>query len=193
MIHHISIPAQNPLNVAKVLAELTQGRAYPFPAAPQSYIVFMPDNDQGLCIEIYPDQVEIIPGSDEQQARVRYKNQRDLAGDFQAASAGFKDFHAAISVPLSWSEVQAIARRENWRVLLAERGAGSYQMIELWVENHLLLEILTPEMMHNYTAFLNPQNWEQFFDLELCFKPSSQSFNYRSRSSKFSPKENTSY
>lgn len=181
MIHHISIPAQNPRHVAEVLAELTQGRAYPFPPAPQTYVVFLKDNNQGLCIEIYPVGTEIVPGSGNQQARVRFKNKPPQVGDFQAASPSYKDFHAAISVPLTWSEVQAIAQRENWRVVLVKRGGDCYQIIELWVENFFLLEILTPEMLHDYSAFLNPENWEKFFELELYFNPNSKSFNYCSR------------
>ena len=31
MIRHVSIPARDPRHVAAVLAELMQGRAYPFP------------------------------------------------------------------------------------------------------------------------------------------------------------------
>jgi hypothetical protein len=35
-------------------------------------------------------------------------------------------------------------------------------VIEFWIENHLLMEILTPELAANYLQFMNPQSLEAF-------------------------------
>jgi len=53
MIHHISIAAENPLNVANVLAEIWNGKVYPTPPIPGGYIM-MSFDAQGTAIEIYP-------------------------------------------------------------------------------------------------------------------------------------------
>ncbi|MBF2006601.1 MAG: hypothetical protein IGS49_14320 [Chlorogloeopsis fritschii C42_A2020_084] len=34
-------------------------------------------------------------------------------------------------------------------------------LAELWVENTILLELLTPEMAARYVAFSTPENWEK--------------------------------
>lgn len=175
MIHHVSIPAENPRRVADVLSELWSGQAFPFPPSPESYVVFPHDNNQGTCIEVYPLGTKLIPGKGDQQVHV----------DFSRSPAQLCEFHAAISVPLSLPEVEAIAVREGWRAVVGSRGGECYQIVEFWVENRLLLELLTPEMLPQYSAFMTPQNWEQFFDLELVFNANSKRFDYKSRLEQF--------
>ncbi|MDJ0647543.1 MAG: hypothetical protein QNJ60_02455 [Xenococcaceae cyanobacterium MO_188.B19] len=54
MIHHISIPAQNPRHVAEIIAELFNNNyCAPFPSNPGSYITFAGDK-YGTLIEVYP-------------------------------------------------------------------------------------------------------------------------------------------
>ncbi|MBF2073020.1 MAG: hypothetical protein IGS50_04550 [Synechococcales cyanobacterium C42_A2020_086] len=146
MIHHLSIAAENPRHVAHVLAELWQGRAYPFPVYGNSYIAFAAD-EQGTAIEVYPLGSELVPGG---------ANAPTLQTH---ASSWFTATHAAISVPLNQAQIEQIATREGWQTLLAHRGPW-LQVVELWVENRLLLELLTPEMTEQYTAFMTPENWE---------------------------------
>ena len=180
MIHHISFPAKNPRHVADVLAQLWEGRAFPFPPASDSYVVFPRDNSQGICIEVYSIGTELIPGAQNEQVQVHRRE----------APAQFSEFHAAISVPLCWEQIEAIANREGWRAVLCDRGAShraqGYQIIEFWIEDRFLLELLTPQMLPQYSAFITPENWEQFFELELLFNADSQSFAYKSRLSQFS-------
>ena len=171
MIHHVSIAAKNPRRVAGVLSELWGGRAFPFPPSPESYVVFPSDNNQGTCIEVYPLGTELVPGTGDEQVQI----------DSNRSPSQFCEFHTAVSVPLSWKEVEAIANRERWRAILCRRGDGCYQIVEFWVENRFLLELLTPEMVAQYSAFMTPRNWENFFDLELVFNASSKSFVYKSR------------
>lgn len=64
MLHHISIAVENPPHVAKVLAELWQSRALPFPLYPDCYVVF-PGDQHGTAIEVYPLGRELVPGNPE--------------------------------------------------------------------------------------------------------------------------------
>jgi hypothetical protein len=150
MIHHLSVAVENPAHVATVLAEIWQGQALPFPVAPNSYVVFADNNDQGVCLEICPLGYELVPG----EMEVQFK-QNGTAWPFTAT-------HAAISVPIGLEQIQAIADREGWQAQLCDRGPGCFQLVEFWVENHLLLELLTPEMAQQYSQFMTPQNWNTF-------------------------------
>ena len=186
-ILHLSIPARHPRRVADVLGELWNGRSFPFPPSPDSYVVFAGDEGQGTCIEVYPLGTELIPGTKDEPVQVHRTR----------TPSQFCEVHAAISVLLSWEQIEAIAQREQWRAVKCDRGAppfaqaspkekdnrgsGCYQLVEFWVENRFLLELFTPQMSAQYRAFMTPQNWENFFDLELWFNASSKHFAYKSR------------
>jgi hypothetical protein len=71
VIHHISIPAKNPLHVAEVLAELFNGYCAPFGSHPDSYVAFAAD-EYGTLVEVYPLGTEMIPGEDTKP--IQYQN-----------------------------------------------------------------------------------------------------------------------
>lgn len=147
MIHHISIAAANPQHVAEVLAELWQGKAYPFPMYPNSYIAFAGD-DRGTAIEVYPAGTELVP-----DPALPALRESQAEGHYTAT-------HVALSVPLEQGDIERIAIREGWHTLVGQRGPF-FQVVELWVENCVLLELLTPAMAAQYCNFSTPQNWEQ--------------------------------
>jgi hypothetical protein len=153
MIHHISIGAKDPQRVARVIAELWQTEALPFPPVPGSYIVIA-DDKHGTAIEVTPLGTEILPGEGDAEARSRVN---DDASPFTAT-------HAAISVPLSTGRVKEIAAREGWRTGTFERG-GAFQVVEFWVEDRLMLELLPPEMAQRYLDFLTTRNFAELFGL----------------------------
>ncbi|MEH2072278.1 MAG: hypothetical protein V7K47_29700 [Nostoc sp.] len=148
MIHHISIPANNPRHVAEVLAKLLGGKTAPFPSNPGSYVALALD-EQGTLIEVYPLGTELIPGNGEQQVQFRENNN----------FSQFNAVHAAISVPVSEKEIKEIAANEGWRVLHCSR--GQFEVIEFWIENHLMIELLSPEIVSQYLNFLEKQNLEK--------------------------------
>lgn len=150
MIHHISIPAKNPLHVAEVLAELLKGYAAPFQSHPGSYVAFAAD-EYGTLIEVYPLGTEMIPG--EIDRPIQYQNQN--------SSNQFIATHAAISIPLEQSQIEAIAKREGWRCLRCSR--GYFDVIEFWLENAVLLELATPELAQQYTTALAPDKLAEYF------------------------------
>ncbi len=140
MLHHLSIAVDNPEHVARVLTELVQGRYFPFPPLPAAYIV-MTGDENGTAIEIAPTGTELIPGANE------------ASPHHNSTPSRFTVTHAALSVPTSRAEIEEIAAREGWLVRYCSR-EGAFDVIELWVENHLLLELLTPEMSSRYTQFM---------------------------------------
>lgn len=150
MIHHISISAQNPQHVAQVLAEILKGQIAPFFPHPGSYII-MPFDQYGTAIEVYPLGSELIPGEGDEQCK------------FVEASipSNFTATHAAISVPVTRQEIEQIGIREGWRVVYCRRDSF-FDVIEFWVENRLMIELMTQEMAAQYLAFIHPKNLELF-------------------------------
>jgi hypothetical protein len=145
MIHHISIAAHQPLQVAEVLAEILQGQAIPFPGHKDSYIALAID-EHGTMIEVLPQGLELTPGG----------NNRVSA----QASHG-SPFHAAISVAMSETQIHQIVHRAGWHVETCCR-QGLFYVVEVWVENRQLLEVLPPNFATEYLAATSPRALMQY-------------------------------
>ncbi|MBF2001843.1 MAG: hypothetical protein IGS38_14095 [Synechococcales cyanobacterium M58_A2018_015] len=145
MIYHISISAYNPKHVAEVIAQLWQGQVIPFPNHPGSYIALAFDL-YGTMIEVLPKGTELRPGKTEGYVQF---------AEATAQQSPYSATHAAISVPLSEAEIRAIGEREGWQVNRCNR-AGFFEIIEFWLENQLMLELLPPEFAARYLAFTEP-------------------------------------
>jgi len=154
MIHHISISALEPARVAEVLAELWQGYAMPFPPFPGAYIV-LPGDEHGSAIEISPVGTELVPGGRGEEARATVN---DSPSPYTAT-------HAALSVPASEERVKEVAARAGWRAETFSR--GPFSVVEVWVENRLLIEMLPPSLQGDYLASMRPELLAAFFGHEL--------------------------
>jgi hypothetical protein len=62
--------------------------------------------------------------------------------------------HFALSVATAADEVTAIAAREGWECFTCNR--GPFHVIEVWLENETMVEILPPEFAREYLAFTQP-------------------------------------
>jgi hypothetical protein len=150
MIHHLSITAHNPQHVAQVLAELLQGESFPFPASsfPDSYVAAAFDA-YGTVVDVHPFKSKLIPGSEENGFQLRQ----------DPDSSSYTATHVAISVPVSEQQIGAIATREGWRSF---KRRGFFEVIEFWLENRVLIELLPPTIAPKYLAFMEPQIFKQF-------------------------------
>jgi hypothetical protein len=149
MMFHASMPAQNPEHVAKVIAELWRGVSFPFPPFPGAFIALAGD-ERGTEIEVVPVAQENVIGEAEVATRTN------------TGATGASACHFAIATPLTESEVIALAKREGWHVMTCDRG-GCFHVIEVWVENRFLLEVLTSEMQAEYLAFMKPAVFAKTF------------------------------
>lgn len=156
MIHHLSVAVKNPQHVANVLAEIMQGAAMPFPPYPDSFVVIAGD-EHGTTIEIAPHGMELKPDGP------------DGAGyaDFNRNASNFTATHAAVSVRISEEQIKKIAAREGWRAVTMQRG-NFFWVIEFWIENTLLLELLPPEFARGYLQFMSPKNFADAFGLKFA-------------------------
>ncbi|MBD0266114.1 MAG: hypothetical protein ICV78_26370 [Tolypothrix sp. Co-bin9] len=53
-----------------------------------------------------------------------------------------------------------VAQREDW---LLQQASFGFDFILFWVENRLLIELLTPEMTTQYLAFMQRENLRKYF------------------------------
>lgn len=147
MIHHVSIPARNPERVATVLAELLGGYAGPFVGPfPGAWAVYAED-EHGTGVEVYPERTVLVPG----------EGDREGAG-VTADAPGPSAFHALLSVKVERTDVERIGAREGWRTRHFWRGPPGVRLFELyefWVENRVLLELATADMLPRYVALAN--------------------------------------
>ncbi|MEN9418103.1 MAG: hypothetical protein RI988_1723 [Pseudomonadota bacterium] len=137
MIHHVSIPAHDPRHVAEVLVELFEGTLTGFGPWHNSWIAWAGDG-HGTAIEVYPRGTEMLPDPGAGQARFRPTS----------PASPYTATHAAVSVARSREEIFTLARREGWRTIELPRGPN--RVIEFWVENAVLLELMTPQMTADY-------------------------------------------
>ena len=145
MIHHLSIPAKEPLSVAKALVELFDGHLSKFGPYPDSYIAWAGDN-KGTAIEVYPIGTEMFPDAGNGQANFRYVPD----------ASGYTATHATISVNKTVEQISSLANKHGWRAIKLSR--GSFDVIEFWIENHVMLELMTAEMTADYLKDTSTDN-----------------------------------
>ncbi|NJN88276.1 MAG: hypothetical protein HC881_20765 [Leptolyngbyaceae cyanobacterium SL_7_1] len=150
MIHHISISANDPLRVAQVLAELFQGELVPFPNHPGSYVAVAFD-PHGTIVEVHPHGTELVPGTEDNG--VQHVHNLDYSP--------YTATHAAISVPVSEAQIREIAAREGWRMGVFRR-SDFFNVIEFWLEDQLLIELLPPVLAAEYLDFTRPDALKQY-------------------------------
>jgi hypothetical protein len=147
MIHHVSIPARDPRHVAEVLAELMRGQCHPFGPLEGAFMAASGDA-HGSMIEVYPERATLdIPPSDDQV----------VFGE-NAAPPRHWPFHLLLSVPREREEIERIGAREGWRARTFGRGMQGqkpfFHVVEFWVENRLMIEVVSPAMTQEYEDFL---------------------------------------
>jgi hypothetical protein len=147
MIFHASIPAREPERVAAVIAEIWGGQSFRFPPWPGAWVA-MAGDARASTVEVYPHTLPIAPGTGTEMARPHP----------DPAPRPYTCFHMAIATERSVDEILAIGAREGWRAVTCSRG-GLFDVVELWLENSLLVEVLTPEMQHDYQTRVTMDLW----------------------------------
>jgi hypothetical protein len=114
----------------------------------------------GTMIEVYPEQATLdIPKNDDQ---VVFGN--------NASPPETWPFHVLLSVPLKPEQIGAIGAREGWRAKTFGRGMRGHKpffhVIEFWLENRLMIEVVSPEMAREYQDFLSSARTEVMGDPE---------------------------
>lgn len=148
LIAHISIPADDCRQTARILAEIMQGRAYRFPpGGPEAYMAWSKNAE--IEIEVTPRGAFMVAGQDE----VEWES-----GPTRRSA----ECHAAICIDRPVTEIMEITERADWRARICDRG-GFFHVVEVWVENAFLIEFLDPAFTAEYRNAMTFQNWERVF------------------------------
>lgn len=182
MINHISIAANDPERVANVLAEIWDGMVFPFPPAPGSFFVIANDG-RGTAVEVIPAGTVLVPGEGQ-------PDENDLSAPTEEYEAQFVQSelrpkfvatHLNVSTKKSIEDIREIAKREGWRVLVCNRGEGLFQLVEIWIENSFMLEVMTPEQTARYVEITDPafiaQAFSGAFDAHISATQSGENLN----------------
>ncbi|HET9929570.1 MAG TPA: hypothetical protein VFQ35_02735 [Polyangiaceae bacterium] len=156
MIAHVSLPALDCAFVANVLARMLGGGALRFPpGGPDAWNCWSREND--FQIVVTPRGRVIVPGEHGQEWSALPERERPEPLGYES--------HVAIAVPLEAREVVELARSVGWRVGVFSRG-GMFEVVEVWVENVYLVELLDPRQMADYRRTMTVDNWRRAFGLE---------------------------
>jgi hypothetical protein len=153
MLHHISFAVRDPHHVAEVVAELWQGKMMPFPGHTGSFIALAMDA-YGTAIEFLPKGSVLKPTSNESS---------DWASE--PSLTGYTATHVNMAVPISEAEIYDVAKREGWRAVRSGR-QGLLELIEFWIENEIMLELMPPNLMESYQTVVQPESLKALFNLE---------------------------
>ena len=85
------------------------------------------------------------------EAARRFAGERQLDFRDNPAPSPYSEVHLNIYSPLSEAEILAIAEREGWTALACDRG-GAFKLIEFWLENKFMLEIMNDHEWGRYKA-----------------------------------------
>lgn len=144
MIFHASIAADNPGTVASFLAELWEGEAFDFHPVHGAFIVLKGD-EAGSAIEIYPAGTVIRLG----QQGISFAIAEDPAHETAT--------HLAIATDLDERAVFDLAATYGWWSRLTSR--GPFDLIEIWIDGRVLVEVFTPPMQARYREAMTPDAW----------------------------------
>jgi hypothetical protein len=147
VIFHFSIAADDPKRTATMLAELWRGEAFPFPMVAEGSWVAHAGDDRRSTIEVYPRDLAFYPADGQGEER-------------REPVSRHGPFHAAVATPLSIEQVLEIGRRYGCHTSLCHRGPF-FRVIEFWVDDCLMLEMLTPEMQAEYQRSVTPETWRE--------------------------------
>ena len=145
MIFHFSISADDPKQTATMFAELWRGQVFYFPMVGKGSWIAHAGDDRRTTIEVYPRDLAFYP------------NESGEGHQRNEPVSRHGPFHAAVGTPLSIEEVEEIGRRYGCHTILCNR--GPFRVIEFWVDNAQMVEMLTPEMQAEYQLSVTPDGF----------------------------------
>lgn len=149
-LFHVSLNAADPELVARFLARLMGGDAYPFPPFPNSWIAFGKADD-GTAIEVYPLTHRLLPGP------------KEVVCETGAPQNGATFAHVAVASPHDGADIIEMGKAQGWPARRCNR--GPFECIEVWAEGRLLIEALDPQMAEDYRAGMTAANWRAMFGM----------------------------
>jgi len=147
MIYHAAIPANDPKSAAEALAQIMGGEAMPFPVVPESWIAWSGDGETEL---------EVVPRG---HGFARADGGKEPRWVPASEGLGASGWHVAIGTERAAQDVVRIARAAGWPAQICDR-AGFFEIIEVWVDDCSLVEVLDPNMQRRYREAFSRETWK---------------------------------
>lgn len=135
MILHASVTADQPRAAAETLARLLGGRALPIGPGEGTWSALGPD-PIGNMVSVLERGSEF------------HRQDGEHVETRKGAAVRHSGFHMLIETPLSEAEVLTLAEERNCHAQRATHGA--FSVIEFWLDDCLLIEVVTPELACAY-------------------------------------------
>ena len=116
-----------------------------FPFLFPGHFLVAAGDERGTQIEVGPRGKQIVPA------------ETMMSFESNPSPSPYSEVHLNIATPLSVDEVLAIAKREGWTARVCDRG-GIFKVIEFFLENKFMLELMTKEELQRYQSFMKPEN-----------------------------------
>ncbi len=160
MIHHVSIPAREPRHVAEVLAELMGGKCYPFGPLEGAFMAASGD-EHGSMIEVYPDRGDPRhPATPTIRSCLARTARRRRPGRSTSSS------RSRASRRRSSASARAKAGGPRRSAAACRASKPFFHVIEFWLENRLMIEVVSPAMAREYEDFLKSAQTAMMSDPE---------------------------
>jgi hypothetical protein len=136
MILHASFTVDTPRDAAMTVAELMGGEAFPFPGLDERAWIAMSGDAFGTLVEFLPRGIEF-----------HYVENKTVAHR-HGAQTRQSGCHILVETPYDAARVLAIAEARSCLAHLANH--GPIQVIEFWIEQSLLIEVVTQQLASAY-------------------------------------------
>lgn len=150
MLFHVSVEADDPQRVAEALAKVWGGEAFPFPPVGEGSWVALAGDQFGSMIEVYRRGTELFQGA-------------DGAVGIQRAPRRHTATHFAMGTPLTAEQIFDIAHHQGWSAKYCRR-ANRFGLVEMWIDDCLMVEVLTKEMQREYLDTITIENYRRMMD-----------------------------
>jgi hypothetical protein len=107
-------------------------------------------DERRTVLDVYPRGREHVPAAGEYAVRTN------------PAPSPHSEVHLALHTVLAEQSVLAIASREAWFAQRSDRG-GLFAVVEFWVENKFLLELLPDSEQRRYVENVSASNLKALF------------------------------
>jgi len=166
MIAHFSIPSRTPKDTALFFASVIDGLVYDFGPVVLGAAIAVAKDGSGVAVEVYPIDVAHHPGDGEADPGLKTEGPSTLPWEDQIypdhVQRGPSGFHVAMATKLAEAEVIELAKARGWRAIACER-AGVFGVVEVWVDNNFLVEVLVPAQAARYRNFMNSEGAAAMF------------------------------
>ena len=150
---------------ALFFAAVIDGLVFDFPVVAGASIAVARDGS-GTAVEVYPPGMQHHPGTGRPDPTATSAGPVTMPWEDQIyaepTEQGASGFHVAIQTALEEGDVIARADALGWRSVACER-AGVFGLVEVWVDNRYLVEVLVAREAARYRGFMNPEGCTAMF------------------------------